>query len=192
MNERWLLLRKAWSHGTQIASIADSSRALATALCRPIDPSRPQVVVELGAGTGAVTAVAAERLHPASRLVAIELHADLAQVAARRAPRAEVVVGDVADVRALLASRQVGAVDVVVSGLPIPSLPAEVVAGVFAWLADQPATFHQLTVMPWVYRGLYRRWFEQVDFELVLWNLPPGGVYHCAGLRRPVRSAEER
>ena len=86
--------------------------------------------------------------------------------------------------RSLLLPLGLESVDVVLSGLPFPSLPATARAAVVGWLAQHPeATFHQLTVMPWVYAGLYRTLFERVTFELVWRNVPPGGVYHCAELR---------
>jgi phosphatidylethanolamine/phosphatidyl-N-methylethanolamine N-methyltransferase len=175
-----LFARKLWQHGTRVASFAPSSRFLARAMCRHIDPTTPQTVVELGAGTGAVTRVAAGRLHPDSRLIAVELDEDFAALCAAAVPRAEVRCQDVT----ALAELNLPAVDVVLSGLPTPSLPRAVNGAVFGWLEQmRPAMFSQLTVMPWVYRGLYRRLFEKVDFDLVPLNLPPGGVYHCRGLR---------
>jgi phosphatidylethanolamine/phosphatidyl-N-methylethanolamine N-methyltransferase len=37
--------------------------------------------------------------------------------------------------------------------------------------------------MPWVYRRLYRRYFEEVRFQLVPLNFPPAGVYICRGYK---------
>jgi phosphatidylethanolamine/phosphatidyl-N-methylethanolamine N-methyltransferase len=177
--ERLLFARRFFARGVGVAALTPSSLALARAMTREIG-GRPQVIVELGAGTGAVTAVAAERMHPGSRLVALEIDPALADVARREVPRAEVIVGDAAAVGEL----DLESVDGVLSGLPVPSLPRPVRDAVWAWLARYPhATFHQLTVMPWVYAGLYRSLFREVRFELVVRNLPPGGVYHCAGLR---------
>lgn len=174
-----VMLRKLLTRGTAVASLTESSRALASAACRAVDPSRPQVVVELGAGTGPITEVAAARMHPDSRLVAIEIDPELAEIAKRRVPRAEVRVGDCRDVAALTAD--LDHVDVVLSGLPVPSLPPAVTEPLWVWLASHAgASFHQLTVMPWVYQALYRARFRDVRFELVVQNLPPGGIYHCA------------
>ncbi len=47
-------------------------------------------------------------------------------------------------------------------------------------------TFNQLTEIPWLYRRLYQRHFEDVRFVLEPRNLPPAGTYFC---RRP-RSLE--
>jgi len=185
MPDRWLFVRKFLTQGTRVASFSPSSRSLSEAMCRHVDTSRPQTIVELGAGSGAVTAVAAECMHPDSRLIAVELDADFAARLAQRGLGVEVICGDVRELPGALAQRGVEPVDVVISGLPTPSLPGAVNRAVFEWLAEQPAgtVFSQLTVMPWVYKPLYTRLFRDVAFNLVTRNLPPGGVYHCTGLR---------
>ncbi len=40
--------------------------------------------------------------------------------------------------------------------------------------------------MPLIYYKLYRRYFEDVRFRFVPFNLPPGGVYVCRGFRAAV------
>ncbi len=177
--------RKLIQQGRRVAALTPSSRALALAECYGIDPRLPQVIVELGAGMGPVTAVAAARMHPESHLIAIEQDPEFAAVARQVAPQAEVIEADVTNLRALLAQRGIDRVDVVLSGLPTPSLPREVVLPVLEWFASLPndPIFNQITVMPWVYLSMYRRLFRQVEFELVLANLPPGGVYHCRRIK---------
>ncbi|MCS4504806.1 methyltransferase domain-containing protein [Arhodomonas aquaeolei] len=182
--ERRLYLRKYLQQGRRVASFAPSSRHLAAATCRGVDPGRPQWLLELGAGTGSITRAAAARMHPDSRLIAVERDPDFAALAARAAPRAEVVVADVADLEALLHERGISRLDGVLSGLPTPSLPPALRERVFAVLAERGGPWvSQITVMPWVYYGLYRRFFRTVAFEPVWRNLPPGGVYHCRGPR---------
>ena len=180
-----LHFKKFLQQGRGIASIAPSSRKLAIAACRGILPHRPQTIVELGAGLGPITAHAAQRMHPDSRLIAVERDPDFAAYARHVVPRAEVIVGDAGDIAALLAERQVTQVDLVINGLPTPSLPEAVKRRIFEWLANlpDPVLMSQLTVMPWVYLPMYRHLFDRVHFDLVLANVPPGGVYHCQGLR---------
>ncbi|MBA1147568.1 NAD-binding protein [Ectothiorhodospiraceae bacterium WFHF3C12] len=183
--ERLLYLRKWLRHGRRIASVAPSSRALSEATCGRIDARTPQTILELGAGTGAVTRVAAAAMHPDSRLVAIERDPDFARALDNAVPRAEVVVGDACDLAAILQARGIDHVDVVLNGLPTPSLTVEQrrrIADAIAGLADQPWV-SQITVMPWVYQGFYRCRFEEVRFQPVFRNLRPGGVYHCRGVR---------
>ncbi|PWG62984.1 methyltransferase domain-containing protein [Spiribacter halobius] len=183
--ERRLLVRKWWRHGREIAAFTPSSTALAVATCAYLDPTRPQVVLELGAGTGPITRAAAKQLHPQSRLIAVERDPDLAAMLAETVPAAEAVVGDASELAGMLAERNVTGLDVVLSGLPMPSLPTSVrqrVLDAIAACAGDPV-FSQITVMPWVYRPLYRRLFRSVRFVPVWRNLPPGGVYHCRGIR---------
>lgn len=184
--ERWLFLQQFLREGRRVASVTPSSRALARALARDVDPAREQTIVELGAGTGTVSQQVCARMHARSRLVAIERNRELFGVLRRRVPGA--VLGDVAELAAILDRCGVERIDLMLSGLPVPSLPRGVNAAVLERLAAEPdARFSQLTVMPWVYRHLYRRLFTEVEFRLVAANLPPGGVYHCRGLRTDFR-----
>lgn len=181
-----LFFKKFLKHGTRVASVAPSSRSLALAMCRHIDASRPQVLVELGAGTGPVTKVIAEKMHPESTLIAVEIDEDFARVCQEQAAKATVLTCDVAELSNQLQERGIEHVDLFMSGLPTPSMPKAVNRAVLECVAShsrEGAVFTQLTVMPWVYRPMYRKIFEQVDFDLVVANIPPGGAYHCHKLR---------
>jgi phosphatidylethanolamine/phosphatidyl-N-methylethanolamine N-methyltransferase len=177
-----------------VASVAPSSQTLARAACRYVDSTRPQTIVELGAGTGAVTVSALERCHLASRLLAIEVDFDFVPILRSRCPRALVIQGDAAHLAAHL--RWAGFDRVEISGLALPSLTREgrnAVLDCYRSHAAAGAWFSQLTVMPLVYWPFYNRLFDEVRFDWALWNAPPGGVYHCRGLRAPLgRSNEER
>ncbi|WP_198021947.1 methyltransferase domain-containing protein [Algiphilus aromaticivorans] len=181
--EAALHFRKLLRHGRAVAALTPSGRALARACCRFIDPTRPQTIVELGAGTGAVTRCAAARMHPDSRLIAIERDPDFVAMLRASLPRAEALEGNAEAMSALLAERGVARVDVVLNGLPMPSLPEPARAAVLAAIAALPGNpwVAQITVMPWVFRRFYTRFFEEVRFELAWRNLPPAGVYHCRG-----------
>lgn len=183
--DKLLFLRKFIKHGKRVASFAPSSRALARAMCARVDAHRPQVIVELGAGTGAVTREVARRMHADSRLIAIEIDPTFADHLRHAVPKAEVVVADVKDLPDVLASVGVTRFDLLLSGLPTPSLPKRLNAIVLDTIArsSPDAVFSQLTIMPWVYKPTYVRLFEDVAFNLVVKNAPPGGVYHCQGLK---------
>ncbi len=186
-----LFLRKFLTKGVSVASVAPSSRHLAALAAAPVDPDTPQAIVELGAGTGAVTAEIVRRMHPESRLLAVELDADFADVVRRRFPSARVVTGSAAELSSHLAEAGLERVDVFVNCLPTPSLPKPVVEAVmraFVERRSSPETpMTQISVMPWVYRGFYRRMFREATFRLVLKNVPPGGVYLCRGLNDAYR-----
>jgi phospholipid N-methyltransferase len=158
-------------------------------MCEHIDPLKRQVILELGAGSGAVTAAASTQMHPESTLIAVEVDPDLAEIAATRCPEAMVSRANVRDLPSLLSMRRITRIDLLLNCLPTPSLPLGVNATVLDTFYElsQGAWFSQLTVMPWIYQGMYRRVFEEVDFRLVINNVPPGGVYHCRRLRTNYR-----
>lgn len=184
-NSRFLFLKKFLRHGTSVASVAPSSRSLGRATAKMVDPDRPQTILELGAGTGAITRAIVERMHPQSRLIAVEIDQDFAAICRQRFPQADVLTADVTELRGHLQQRGISSFDLVVSGLPTPSLPRHVNAAVLQCVQDYAASsyFSQLTVMPLVYWPMYKRLFERVKFVPVLRNIPCAGVYHCQKLR---------
>jgi phospholipid N-methyltransferase len=187
----WLFFTKFLRQGTAIAAFAPSSRFLARAVVQGLDFRRARCVVELGAGTGPITAELVSRATPDCQLIVIEREADFCERLRRRFPSADVVQADVADLDRLLTARGVKQVDHFISGLPLPSFPPalreELLRAAAKWLSPD-GTFRQLTHMPWVYYGLYSGYFADVGFRLVPLNLPPGGVYVCQGWR-PRQSA---
>ena len=184
----WLMFRKFVDQGTGIASFAPSSRALSRCLIKGIDFDRPGCIVELGAGTGPVTKELVARAKPHTRLMVVERDPDFCARLREKFPTAEIVEGDAAQIDKLLADRGISAVDHVVSGLPLPSFPAPVRDAVIrtsARVLGATGVFRQLTVMPLVYKKLYKGYFDEVKFRFVPLNLPPAGVYVCRGYRLP-------
>ncbi len=195
-----IFLKKFLKHGTRVASVAPSSRSMARELCRHVDPDRPQVIVELGAGTGAVTRQIVSQMHRDSRLIAVEIDQDFADriesATWKRSSskQADVLVVDVTNLDATLNKLGISKVDLVISGLPMPSLPGKTVASVrrlmHSYASD--AWYSQLTEFPIaVYRSFYRRLFEHVEYRRVPVNIPPGGAYHCR-VRTPIPGPSAR
>lgn len=181
---RALFLSKFLRHGTRIASVTPSSRWMCRELARSVDRSKPQRILELGAGTGVVTREIERRMHAGSTLVAYEPDADFAEVL-RRTTGAEVREAGVEALAAQAGVDAEGPFDVVVSGMPVPSFSPVLREALWRALrAHAPgAAYAQLTEIPLIYMGLYTPVFERVRFRAVPLNMPPGGVYHCSGMR---------
>jgi phosphatidylethanolamine/phosphatidyl-N-methylethanolamine N-methyltransferase len=191
MRDFFLFLGKFFKHGTAIASLAPSSRWLSRTTVRNIPWDRARVVVELGAGTGPITKVLAERAHPECRVIVLERDPDFARLLRERfADRAnfDVVEGDVRDLAEILGRRGIAQADFVVSGLPVPSFPKDLQRDLFRVVKQVLApggTYNQITEMPWVYWRFYRRYFDDVRFVFEPRNLPPAGAYFCRGVKDP-------
>jgi phosphatidylethanolamine/phosphatidyl-N-methylethanolamine N-methyltransferase len=176
------LFLSAWlRHPLQTGALIPSSHGLSAAMARQIDPGAG-LVVELGAGTGAVTmALRAAGLRSA-QLVVVEKNRVLADALAQRFPMLQVMQGDAGRLRDLL--RVDGrAIGTVVSSLPLLSMRAltrtRVLAQVFEVLGPG-GKLVQFTYSPRppvpqaLADGLGIRG-ERV--ERVLWNLPPASVW---------------
>ena len=189
MSDFALFLGKFLRHGTKIASLAPSSPWLSRATVGNVDWARAGVLVELGAGTGPITRVIAEKVRPGCKVVVLERDADFARLLRDRfahLPDFDVIEGDVRDLAGMLADRGIGRVDHVISGLPVPSFPKDLQRDLFRVVRRVLApegTYNQITEIPWVYRGLYRRSFDEVRFVFEPRNFPPAGAYHCRGAK---------
>ncbi len=103
-----------------------SSQALAEAMAEQVDTARAGNVVELGAGTGIVTAALLDAGLAPNRLAIIERDRKMHQLLERRFPGAHTLLGDAVELKALLDFYRLHPVHTVVSSLPLLSLPASV------------------------------------------------------------------
>jgi phosphatidylethanolamine/phosphatidyl-N-methylethanolamine N-methyltransferase len=106
----------------RLGAVVPSGSALATALAAGIDTRAPGVVVELGSGTGRVTAALVEAGVAPETLVAIEREASFCTLLAARFPGVRVVRGDARALKHQLERNRVGPVKAVVSSLPLLNL----------------------------------------------------------------------
>ena len=188
MSDFSLFLGKFLRHGTAIASLAPSSPWLSRTTVRNIDWERATVIVELGAGTGPITRVLAEKARPGCKVIVLERDPDFARLLRERFDSRsdfEVIEGDVRDLSLMLSDRGVTRVDHVISGLPVPSFPKGLQRDLFKAVGavlDPEGTFNQITEMPLVYWGFYKKFFRDVRFAFEPRNFPPAGAYFCRGL----------
>lgn len=107
-----------------MGAVAPSSPGLSKLMASRVDPADSSVV-EIGAGTGAVTRALLSRGVKRERLVVIERDASLARYLQEQFPGVRVRCGDAADTGKILAAEDVGQVKTVISSLPLRNLPAE-------------------------------------------------------------------
>lgn len=123
------------SNPRPVGSAVPSSRFLARRLASCLPRTPKGYVVELGAGTGAITSALLDRGIPADRLIPVERSATMVRLLKRRFPSLNVALGDAAQLRSLLGfhlgtSRR--EVSYVVSSLPLRSLPEGIVTSIIS------------------------------------------------------------
>jgi phospholipid N-methyltransferase len=181
-----LFFRKFLEKGREISSAVPSSRTMALRMLAQVDFDRPGTIIELGAGTGAITEHIVERLRPHHRFVAVERDPDFVAILRRRFPPDMILQADATRLPEPLARIGVHKAHYLLCCLPTPALTKRGIVRFRRWVADtlEPGgLFLQLTIVPLLYRRFYRRLFEQVSFGPVWRNFPPGGIYTCRSPR---------
>jgi len=125
---QWTFLKRYLKNPTTIGAVAPSSRALAAALCEPFLRGRkPASVLEVGAGTGAITRYLGHQLGPLDQLDVCEVQEEFADVLERDVLSMECFQLPAAEGRLHLLRCPVqslpgeGRYDFVISGLPLTS-----------------------------------------------------------------------
>jgi phosphatidylethanolamine/phosphatidyl-N-methylethanolamine N-methyltransferase len=106
-----------------IGAVTPSSKMLARAMARYVDSHNDGPVVELGPGTGPVTAALVEAGVDPSRLVLVEFNPVFCRILRTRYPSATLVQGDAYSMRRLLETLLLQPAAAVVSGLPLVTKP---------------------------------------------------------------------
>lgn len=122
-----LFLREAITHPTTMGALFPSSRRLANALARQIPSRDPGLIIELGAGTGAITNALLHQKTPQHNLVVIERSAKLVKHLNHRFPNLSVIQGDAGHLHQLIDKYAPAPVQAIVSSLPLRSLPPDTV-----------------------------------------------------------------
>src|ERR1700722_593254 len=163
-----------------ISAVAPSSKMLARAMARYVDPHSDGPVVELGPGTGPVTAALVEAGVDPSRLVLVEFNPAFCRILRARYPDATLVQGDAYSMRRLLETLLLQPAAAVVSGLPLVTKPIRMRLRLIRDAFDlmvPGAPFVQFTYS--VAAPLPRRLggFSVEASERIWLNLPPARVW---------------
>jgi len=165
-------------------AVMPSSRGLARAMARYVDPQSVGPVIELGPGTGPVTEALVKHGVDPSRLVLVEFNPDFCRLLRARYPSATVVQGDAYRLKRLLEIYVREPAAAVVSGLPLVTKPLRtrlrLISDAMTLLAEG-APFVQFTyaMLPPIPKGLSGVRAEAS--ELIWMNLPPARVWVYRG-----------
>lgn len=179
-NDRALFWQTWIQHPRTVGSVTPSAPALVHRMLEPVPWDRVHTVVELGAGTGPVTAEILQRKPPHVHFMAFEREPVFRQLLAERFPELE-LHSEALGLGSVLAASGENYADVIISGIPFAALS----------IADQEALLDEVDrclapgglfiafqYAPLLYRRLVRR-FARCDLGLALLNLPPAVVYTC-------------
>jgi phospholipid N-methyltransferase len=185
--EHLLLLGRFLRNPRAIGAIAPSSPSLARAMVAPMHLHDAERVVELGPGTGVLTAELVSRLGADARLLAIDQDACFIERLRQHWPDVDCVCASAAALHALARDRGLLPIDHIVSGLPFASLPRPVTLDILEAVARTLRPGGTFTTFQYVhaYRmrsavifrdDLSRRLGSSPTRTLVTRNVPPAYV----------------
>jgi len=127
LSDSSLFLREWLANPQRTGSIAPSSPMLTSTMARWLPRDSESYVLELGPGTGAVTAALLKRGLREDRLIAIEHNPALASHLRKRFPLALIITGDAWQMDELLREHipAIATVGAVISSLPLLNFPKE-------------------------------------------------------------------
>lgn len=169
----------------RVAAVSPSSRELAAKMLAQL-PTHASRVIELGGGTGAITAAILEHGIAPQNLLVLELGEELHAHLTRRFPEARIVMGDAREVAAIARRTgflDEGPADAVISGLGLLAMPKAtqraILKGAFDALGPH-GRFIQFTYGPVV--PVAADVLAELDLTsrragFTLRNIPPATVY---------------
>ncbi|MDD2764485.1 MAG: methyltransferase domain-containing protein [Opitutaceae bacterium] len=180
-------LRQPW----KVGAVAPSSARLAQAIVRHCALGKAQTVVELGAGTGAITRQILKHIGPQTTFITLELDAGHVARLRKRHPGLRIYHASAENLRTLLAKHGRGQADCIISGLPWGNMSSraqhrimgEVLSvlkpgGRFCGFGYVHASWYPSSR---AFRRMLERNFQRVGISPIVWrNLPPAFVYFCA------------
>jgi phosphatidylethanolamine/phosphatidyl-N-methylethanolamine N-methyltransferase len=184
LDDEMQFIRSWFEKPLSTGAVMPSSKALARAMARYVDPKASGPVIELGPGTGPVTEALVQRGVDPARLILVEFNPDFCRLLRTRYPAAMVVQGDAYRLRRLLDTHVHEPAAAVVSGLPLVTKPLRtrlrLIADAMGLLAPG-APFVQFTyaMVPPIPKALSGIKAEASD--LIWLNLPPARVWVYRG-----------
>lgn len=165
-------------------AVMPSGKILARAMARCVDPQAQGPIIELGPGTGPVTAALVRHGIDPARLILVEFNPDFCRLLRTRYPAATVVQGDAYRLRRLLENYVDEPAAAVVSGLPLVTKPLRtrlrLISDAMTLLAPG-APFVQFTyaMLPPIPKKLPG--MRAQASEMIWMNLPPARVWVYRG-----------
>ncbi len=190
-----LFLRDVVRSPIQMGAVVPSSRHLARAMVDEARIGPDDVVVELGAGSGAFTKEIVER-HPSNPLLVFELSATLAESLVANFPSAKVAAAPVEELPAIARRFGISRIDRVVSGLPWALWSEERQAAILDALIPYLSPDARLVTFHYVHsralgrvatmrRLLLERFSHVTNSDAVWANVPPAYVHIAEGPKGP-------
>jgi len=180
MLSTWTFMKRFARSPLAIGSIVPSSRFLVARMLESVDWHQANSIIELGAGTGVITAAIDNQRRPGSTFISFERDDDMRRELNARFPDVH-THHDAFMLREVLAKQTLDSVDCVISGLPFANFDDAQRTALFSDIhaALRPGgvfiAFQYTRLLQPYFLSVYGRY----ECKRVLINVPPALVYFC-------------
>ncbi|MFZ0219995.1 MAG: rRNA adenine N-6-methyltransferase family protein [Candidatus Aquirickettsiella sp.] len=174
-----LFLYEAVMHPCRVGALFPSSKRLAYSLTQQIAANPSGLVVELGAGTGAITAALINQKNLFRQLIVIERSAKLSNHLAQRFPKLNIIQGDARQLHQLINQSTSAPIQAIVSSLPLRTLSPSIVKKIGAEINHvliKGGLYIQYTYSLWGKPLCPSSQLKLIHQQWVWQNLPPARI----------------
>lgn len=170
---------------SEVGALIPSSRFLAARMMNAVDLANAKTIVELGAGTGAITSELLQRARKDATILIIDNNPESISLLQSRLPEnrnVNLIQADARLIKEIIAEFSIGKVDSVVSSLPYTSLGIALTREILkctSEVLDDRGHFVAFQYSP-VLRKTLEDYFNIERSEVEFRNFPPAIVYRCS------------
>lgn len=175
-------LREGIKNMKTIGSVSRTSKFVSKMMVNQIDFVHSQVIVELGAGDGAITHHILEKMSPNARLLVFEVNPAFCLILRNiKDDRMEIIEDSALFIEKHLTLRNIKNIDIIISAIPFVILPKDEVQGILKEVRKtmtSTSIFVQLHYSL-VLKKIYEKIFTKIKIEFVALNIPPAFIFIC-------------
>lgn len=175
-------LKESLKNLKTVGTVTRSSKYLCKGAIKPINFSKANTIVELGAGDGVITKHILKKMKPTAKLLAFEINPLFCETMRKiEDPRLHVIQDSAEHIEAYLKSIHATEADYIVSALPFVSLPKELGKKIVntSYQHLKKGGLYMQVHYSLVTKSLYEEVFDEVDVNFVPLNVPPAFVLVC-------------
>ena len=184
---RVVFMRNFFKHPRMVGSLLQSSAHVVAAIAAEVDFDRTHTLVEYGPGVGTITIELLKHMRRDARLLAIESNDEFVSLLDEAVPdpRLSIARGSAEDVLEHMEGLRMRAAEVIVSGIPFSTMPADVRERILRATRDALAGHGVFLVYQYSRRVEedLQRFFPNVERRVEWRNGVPMQIYRCAKAR---------
>ncbi|MBK9271534.1 MAG: methyltransferase domain-containing protein [Saprospiraceae bacterium] len=181
-NSNFEFIKEGIKNMQSVGSVCRSSPFVAKSMSKGLNDSTFKIIVELGAGDGAITEEILKNMQSDARLIVLEINENFCdQLRQWNDPRMLVLNESAENLKAVLHSLQIQEADRIISAIPFLLFPREEVEKflrVFYSSLAPGGKFIQLHYSLNL-KDLYEEIFDDVKIRFVPINIPPAFIFEC-------------